>query len=55
MFGFALGSGQATQAGAAVEVPELLEHALLDRAARSQAEPYGPWCEQRGTDAHRRR
>jgi probable HAF family extracellular repeat protein/YD repeat-containing protein len=42
------GVRQATQAGAAVEVPELLERALLDEAARSQTEPHGPCCEQRG-------
>jgi hypothetical protein len=56
IFGFALRLGQATQAVAAVEVPQLLERALLDRVARFlRPNRTGPCCEQRETDAHRRR
>jgi hypothetical protein len=49
-------SGHAPQAVAAVEVPQLLERALLDRAACFlRPNRTGPCCEQRETDPHRRR
>jgi hypothetical protein len=55
-FGVALAVRARAQAVAAVEVPQLLERVLLDRAACFlRPNRTGPCCEQRETDAHRRR